>query len=180
MALSVYEVVKGISQAIANKHHGATDENGKAVDIGLKRDDQPINDQQVMDGFGISMHGNTLVIRYHSVEPIQSLHQKKYEKQVEMRIDEIKRYITKEFDRLTGNSLRLKEMGDVKVLVETANRVKVIVKAQRAFEILNLKGRVDAVGSQSSREKLEQIADSNKQMMKKPAKPKNVTRKDKK
>ena len=29
MALSVYEVVKGISQAIANKHHGATDENGK-------------------------------------------------------------------------------------------------------------------------------------------------------
>jgi hypothetical protein len=179
MALSVYDVVKGIQQAVANKHEGAIDENGKPVEIGLKREDQPITDKRVMDGFGIAMHGNTLLIRYHSVEPIQELHQKKFEKQVEARINDIKNFITKEFDKLTGTSLRLKEMGEVNVLVETGNRIKVMVKAQRAYEILNIKGNVDPIGSKSSAEKIESIAAANKKLMKGAVKPRNVTRKDK-
>jgi hypothetical protein len=179
MALTVYEVVKAIYEAASNKHEGAIDENGKPIEIGLKREDQPLNDKQVMDGYGIAMHGNTLMIKYHSIEPVAGLHQKKFEKQVEARIDDVKRHLQKEFDRLTGSALRLKEMGEVKVLVETGNRVKVMVKAQRAFEVLNIKGHVDAVGSTSSQERLDAIKDANKKLMKGKVKPKNVTRKDK-
>jgi hypothetical protein len=179
MALSVYDVVKGIWAAVHNKHEGAIDENGKPVEIGLKREDQPITDKKVMDGFGISMHGNILLVRYHSVEPIQDLHQKKFEKQVESRINEIVAYIKKEFDKHTGSSLRLKEAGEVSVLVETGNRIKVMVKAQRPYEVLNLKDSVNLVGNKSSTEKIEAIAAANKKLVKGALKPRNVTRKDK-
>lgn len=145
MPLSVYDIVKGISQAVSNKHHGATDDIGKPIEIGLKREDEPIRDQKVMDGFGVSMHGNMLILRYHSVEPIRELHQKKFEKDVERRIADIKNYIVKEFSKYTNNSLRLKEVDEIKVMVETSNRMKAMVKAQQKYEILNFKDAVDAV-----------------------------------
>ena len=150
MALSVYDVVKGISQAIHNKHHGAIDENGKPVEIGLKREEQPIRDQKVMDGFGVAFHGNVLIIKYNSFEPLASLHEKRFEKEIERRIGEVKSFITKEFNKTTGHNLRLKEVGEVKVLVETANRVKALVKAMMAYEVLNLKDAVDTVGEPSA------------------------------
>lgn len=156
MGLSVYQVVQGIYEAIKNKHHGARDENGKLVEIGLKREDQLITDQQVMDGFGVSMHGNLLIIKYHSVEPIASLHQKRFEKEVERRIDEIKRYIQKEFEKVTGSSLRLKESGDISILVESNNRVKIMVKAMMPYEVLNLK-EVAPVADTSPVEKIKEM-----------------------
>jgi len=179
MALSVYEVVKGIYQAIHNKHHGATDENGKLVEIGLKREDQPIRDQKVIDGFGISLHGNMLLLRYSSHEPLSHLHDKKFEREMERRLDEIKKFIQKEFQKNTGSSLKLKEAGEIKVLVETSNRVKAMIKAMMVYEVLNLKDHVDPVGCNSCADKIEEIEAQNKAMMKKALKPRNVLRKEK-
>ena len=179
MALTVYEVVKGIYEAVKNKHHGAIDENGKPVSIGLKREDQPIRDQRVMDGFGIAMHGPILMIKYHSFEPIRELAQKKFEKEVERRINEIKSYIQKEFNRVTGTALRLKDADDLHVLVETPNRVKILVKAQMAYEVLNLKDEVGIVANSSAEreQKLSEIEAANKKLVKGALKPKNRTEK---
>ena len=157
MGLSVYQVVQGIYEAIKNKHHGARDENGELVEIGLKREDQPITDQQVMDGFGVGIQGNLLMIRYHSTEPISNLHQKRFEKEVERRIEEIKKYIQKEFEKVTGSSLRLKEANEIKILVESSNRMKAIIKAMMPYEILNLKEQVQSVGQKSSVEKIKEM-----------------------
>ncbi len=179
MALSVYEVVKGIAEAIHNKHHGARDENGELVEIGLKREDQPITDQRVMDGFGVSMHGNMLLIRYNSHEPLANLHEKRYEREIERRIEDIRKFIQKEFLKNTKNSLRLKETGEVKVVVESSNRVKAMIKAMMAYEVLNLKDKVGLVGCHSCTDKIEEIEARNKAMMKKVLKPRNVTRKEK-
>ena len=180
MPLSVYDVVKGISQAVHNKHDGAIDENGKPVVIGLKREEQPLIDRAVMDGFNIVMHGNMLVIKYHSYEPIRNLHEKKFEKEVERRIEEVRSHIAKEFSKLTGSNLRLKPLEDIKVLVETGNRVKVMVKAMMAYEILNLKGAVDVVSGPSAiakdnQAKMDSYYDAQRKLVKK-AKPVNVTR----
>ncbi len=177
MALSVYEVVRGISEAIANKHHGALDDKGMVQEIGLKREDQPIVDQRVMDGFGVSMHGNMLILKYSSQEPIANLQQKRFEKEVERRIEEIKRFIQKEFEKATGSGLRLKEAGEIKVLVETSNRVKAMVKAMMPYEVLNLKDAVDTVGGPSGAEKLEQMSDYYKKLEKGKLKSRNDTRK---
>jgi hypothetical protein len=182
MALSVYDVVKGISQAIHNKHHGATGENGELVEIGLKREEQPLLDQRVMDGFGVSFHGNMLIIKYNSFEPLTNLHEKRFEKEVERRIGEVKAFIVKEFNKVTGQNLRLKEVGEVKVLVETGNRIKALVKAMMPFEVLNLKD-VAVIGEPSvvakgNLERMKQYFGKQEKMVKK-AKASNVTRKEK-
>ena len=177
MALSVYDVVRGISQAIHNKHHGATDSQGKLIEVGLKREDQPITDQRVMDGFGVSMQGNLLVIKYNSIEPIANLKEKRFEKEVERRIEEIKKFIQKEFEKVTNTGLRLKEVGEIKVLVETSNRVKAMVKAMMPYEVLNLKDNVGIVGCLSCMTKIEEMDAYYKKLEKGKLKAKNDTRK---
>jgi hypothetical protein len=180
MALSVYDVVKGISQAIHNKHHGAIDENGELVEVGLKREEQPIVDQRIMDGFGVSFHGNMLIIKYNSFEPLMNLHEKRFEKEIERRIEEVRKFIVKEFSKVTGQNLRLKEAGEVKVLVESSNRIKALVKAMMPYEVLNLK-EVAVIGEPSvvakgNLEKMKEYFGKQEKMVKK-AKPANVTRK---
>lgn len=177
MALTVYQVVQGISQAIANKHHGALDEKGNIQEIGLKREEQPIRDQKVMDGFGVVLHGDKLIIKYHSVEPIRELHQKKFEKEVERRINDIKNYIVKEFSKHTGSALRLKEAGELSVLVETSNRVKAMVKAVMGYEVLNLKEVAPVTPDSHAKEKLEQMTAYYKGLEKGKLKPQNRTTK---
>lgn len=176
MALTVYEVVRGISQAIANKHHGALNDKGELQEIGLKREDQSIVDQKVMDGFGVSMHGNLLILKYNSHEPLANLKEKRFEKEVERRLEEIKRFIQKEFEKHTGSALRLKEAGEIKVLVETSNRVKAMVKAMMPYEVLNFKESVDVVGSKTSTDKLSEMDDYYKKLQPK-GRPKNDKRK---
>lgn len=177
MALSVYDVVKGISQAVANKQHGAVDADGKLIEIGLKREEQPITDQKVMDGFGISLHGNMLMIKYHSVEPIRELHQKKFEKEVERRINDIKNYIAKEFAKHTGSQLRLKEAGDISVLVETSNRMKAMIKAIMGYEVLNLKEVAPVAPTEVAKQNLERMDAYYKKLEKGKVKPQNVSTK---
>lgn len=177
MALSVYDVVKGISQAVANKHHGAIDADGKTIEIGLKREEQPIRDQKVMDGFGIALHGNMLIIKYHSVEPIRELHQKKFEKEVERRINDVKNFIVKEFSKATGSSLRLKEAGDVSILVETSNRMKAMVKAVMGYEVLNLKEVAPVAPTEVAKQNLERMDAYYKKLEKGKVKPQNVSTK---
>jgi len=177
MALSVYDIVKGISEAVANKHHGAIDENGEPVSIGLKREDQPIRDQKVMDGFGIALHGDKLIIKYHSVEPIRELHQKKFEKEVERRITDVKGFIVKQFSKITGSQLRLKEVGEISVLVETSNRMKAIVKAVMGYEVLNLKEVAPVAPSDIAKQNLERMDAYYKKLEKGKVKPQNVSTK---
>lgn len=177
MALSVYEVVQGISEAVHNTFHGATDENGKLIEIGLKREEQPILDQKVMDGFGVSMQGNLLILRYSSHEPLTNLHEKRFEREIERRIEDIKKYIQKQFERHTGNALRLKEAGEIKILVESSNRIKAIIKAMMPFEILNLKDKVGIVGCKSCSDKLEEMNAYYAKLEKGKLKAKNDTRK---
>lgn len=183
MALSIYDVVKGISQAIHNKHHGALDENGELVEIGLKREEQPIRDQRVMDGFGVAFHGNMLIVKYNSFEPLTNLHEKRFEKEIERRIEEVRKFIVKEFNKTTGQNLRLKELDEVKVLVETGNRVKALVKAMMAYEVLNLKEVTPVVEAPNvhatgNLQKMKEYFGKQEKAVKK-VKLANVTRKDK-
>ena len=59
------EIVRGISQVLANSYDGALDENGDPIKIGLRREEVKITDKRVMDGFGCTIAGN-LRISYQS------------------------------------------------------------------------------------------------------------------
>ena len=90
------KIVNGISQAVANSHDGAIDENGDPVLIGLKREEGvPITDKRVMDGFNVSFYGDQLCVHYHSEVFLKEVHDKKFESNVEQMIENIVSFIKK-------------------------------------------------------------------------------------
>ena len=61
------EIVRGISQVLANSYDGALDDKGEPIKVGLRREEgHPILDSRVMDGFKVSFHGPQLCIYYHA------------------------------------------------------------------------------------------------------------------
>lgn len=135
---SVIEVINGISQAVHAKHHGG-------AKIGLRREMEnlvqgvSLYDGRVMDGFGIQFMDDKLIIKYHSETPLCDIHDKNFETDVRHIMKEISGFIKDEYKKVTKDSLRLTEHGDIKILVQTANRRTAIVTANQAYEVGNLK-----------------------------------------
>ena len=179
---TVYDIVKGISQAAANAYDGSHDErysfDGKTRTAGLKREmGDPINDSRVMYGFGVKFHGDQLLVTYQSEIPIKDFHNSKYDEDVEQTYSDIIKFLKKEYKAVTGESLSLTEIGPADIHLQNMSRVRSWVQAVKAYKIGKIDG-VEPVTSKSERrlEKefkkfLELSTDKN---------PKNVTRKKEK
>ena len=142
------EIVRGISQVMANSYDGALDDNGEPIKIGLKREDgHPINDSRVMDGFRISLPGNMLCIHYHAEIKLKDVHDKNFESDVGQMIKAIAKFIKKEYKKITGNSLSLKPSGEIDALVQNTSRVRTWVQAKQYYTIGGV--NADAVGEES-------------------------------
>jgi len=138
------EVVRGISQVMANSHDGATDENGEPIKVGLKREEgDPLIDSRVMDGFKVSFHGgNQLCIHYHSELKLKDVYAKGFESDLEQMINDIAKFIKKEYKKVTGSALSLSPTGELDAIVQNTSRVRTWVQAKRYYDI----GGVDAEG----------------------------------
>ena len=103
------EIVRGISQVMANTYDGAHDENGEPIKIGLKREEgHPINDSRIMDGFKVSFYGNQLCIHYHAEVKLKEVYAKDFESDLEQMIEDIASFLKKEYKKVTGSALSLK------------------------------------------------------------------------
>lgn len=134
------EIIRGISQAAANAYDGAHVEgyssDGKARTIGLKREEgNPLVDKRVMDGFGVSFHGNKLKINYHAEIKLKEVYGNNFESDIESMINEIANFLKKEYKVVTGDSLTLTAEGDVSVLVQNTSRVRTWCQAHRMYNI---------------------------------------------
>ncbi len=135
----VMSVVNGISQAVANKHHGS------GAKIGLRRETEELvqgvslYDGRVMDGFGIQIMNDHLIIRYNSEVPLCDIHDKNFETEMRRTMKDISSFIKDEYKKVTRETLRLTEYGDIDILVQTVNRRTGLVTASQKYEIGNLK-----------------------------------------
>ena len=94
----VLEIVRGISQVMANAYDGAMDENGEPVKIGLKREEEvDITDKRVMDGFKVQMAGDTLMIKYHAEVTMKEAKDKGFESDLEQMMADISSFLKKEY-----------------------------------------------------------------------------------
>ena len=135
------EIVRGISQVMANSHDGALDDKGEPIKVGLKREEgDPITDSRIMDGFKVSLYGNQLCLHYHSEINLKDTHDKNFESDLEQMISDIAKFIKKEYKKITGSSLSLKAVGEVDAIVQNTSRVRTWVQAKQYFDI----GGVDA------------------------------------
>lgn len=112
---TVMEIIQGLSQVAANSYDGARDEDGKRKETGLKRDEEvAIRDKRVIDGFTMRLHhGNKLCVMYTTEVLLSDIAEKgKYEDNLLQDVADVVSYIKKEFRKVTGSSLALKELKD--------------------------------------------------------------------
>jgi hypothetical protein len=121
---STLEIIRGLGQAAAGVYDGSHDErysdNGDEYKAGLKREaGDPILDKRVMDGFSVRFYGNSMILSY----------------QGEVSINEIKKFLQKEYKKITGNSVRLSAKGEPSMMVQSTSRVRNWVQASQHYTI---------------------------------------------
>jgi len=144
------EIVRGISQVMANSHDGALDENGEPIKVGLKREEgHPINDSRVMDGFKVSFCGTQLCVHYHSETKLKEVYAKGFESEIEQMIGKIASFIKKEYKKVTGNTLSLKKVGEMDAIVQNTSKVRVWLQAKCYYDIGGLDSDTEAINGDS-------------------------------
>ena len=123
---TVYEIVQGLSQAAANAYDGALNEKGEPIEAGLRREEgDPILDKRVIDGFKVKFSGDAMCINYQSEVKLKEVYAGGFEDEMARRINEIKKFLQKEYKAITGESVKITPMkeDEMKVLVQSVSRV---------------------------------------------------------
>lgn len=180
---TVYEIIKGISQAAANAYDGAHEEtlqaDGLARKVGLAREDgHYINDRRVMDGFKVQFHGPILRVKYQAEVRIKDVKDSGFENDIGQRLADIVKFLKAEYKKITGDKLTLTKEGDHHVLVQRISNYRTDCQAHCDYRIGGLKdvGEVEA-GSEDT--KLNKAVRAWLELGPKNKRPSNDTRKGK-
>jgi len=138
------EIIQGLAQAAANAYDGAHDErftlDGQVRKVGLQREEGcPIMDSRVNDGFSVKFYGSKLCINYQSDIRLKDVHGGKFEQDIARQLNEIKKFLQKEYKAVTGNSVTLTSDGEPKILVQSTSRVRTFVQAYQHYKISGVK-----------------------------------------
>ena len=141
---NILEIIQGLGQAAANAYDGAHDEryshDGVARKVGLKREDgDPILDSRVMDGFKVKFYGNKICIKYQADIKLKEIYSGDFENEMERMLNEVKKFLQKEYKAITGNSVTLTKDGDINILATSTSRVRSFVQAYRHYNISGIK-----------------------------------------
>ena len=151
---NILEIIQGLAQAAANSYDGAHDErhvrDGEVKKVGLKREEGcPIMDKRVMDGFSVKFYGHRLCIQYQSDIMLKDVYSGNFSNDIERTLNEVKKFLQKEYKAITGKSITLSKDGDVTILATSVSRVRSFVQAQQHYTISGIKADPDAGGSEN-------------------------------
>lgn len=134
---NIIDIVNGISQAAANAYDGALDDKGEPQKIGLKREEGDlVLDTRVIDGFNVSISGNTLILKYQGEILLKDVYKGDFEGEIAQRLQDIVSYLKKEFKKITGNALTLTKIDkEPNVLVQSLSKIRSWVQADCSYKI---------------------------------------------
>jgi len=143
MSSNTLEIIQGLAQAAANAYDGAHDERfvreGEDAKVGLRREEGcPIMDSRVMDGFGVSFYGNMMCLKYQSDIKLREVHAGGFEDEIARVMNEIKKFLQKEYKKVTGKSVTLTLEGETDILVQSTSRVRSFVNAKQHYKVSSL------------------------------------------
>ena len=144
MSSNTLEIIRGLAQAAANSWDGAHDEryalDGQVRKVGLAREDGcPIMDKRVNDGFKVKFYANSICINYQSDVMLKEVKDSKFEQEMERMLNEIKKFLQKEYKSITGNGITLTKKGEPKILVQSVSNVRTFVQAYQHYTISGIK-----------------------------------------
>lgn len=143
---TTYEIIKHLNQAAKNAWDGSHDkrfnpDNEKKV--GLKRE-KPYEEYRIFDSFNVKIGGNILTIVYNSQITTKEYHEnKKLKQDCEQTINDIVKYLKKEYKALAGKSIKLKKSGDVDVFAQHISSLRNTLVATQSFEITGIESDED-------------------------------------
>ena len=140
MSSNTLEIIQGLAQAAANAWDGGHDErftlDGQVRKVGLKREEGcPIMDQRVNDGFGVKFYGDGMCINYQSDTRLKDVQDPKYEQEIERMLNQVKKFLQKEYKAITGKSITLTKKGDPSIIVQSTSNVRTFVQAYQHYKI---------------------------------------------
>ena len=122
MSKETLEIIRGLSQAAANAYDGAHDErfslDGQQRQVGLMREEGcALIDKRVIDGFKVKFYGDSIIINYQSDVMMRNLKNDNFENEIARTINEVKKFLQKEYKAVTGNSVSLTKKGEPQITV---------------------------------------------------------------
>ena len=140
MSSTTLEIIQGLAQAAANVYDGAHDErfsyDGESRSMGLRREEGcPLMDSRVMDGFKVRFYGDSMILSYQSDILLKEVYAGKFEQDIESMLNDIKKFLQKEYRKVTGKSVTLTAKSEPNILVQSTSRVRSFVEAQQHFTI---------------------------------------------
>ena len=144
MSKETLEIIRGLSQAAANAYDGGHDEryalDGQTRQVGLQREKgHPILDKRVIDGFKVKFYGDSMIINYQSDVMMKDLKDGRFENEIAQTINEVKKFLQKEYKAVTGKSVSLTKKGECQMIVQTTSRVRTFVQAYQHYKVGGLK-----------------------------------------
>jgi len=181
---TVYDIIKGINQAAANggwdgAHEESLQADAKARDAGLKRQEgHYINDRRVIDGFNVVFHGPILRIKYQSEVLMKDVKKNGFEDEIIRHLEDIVKFLKKEYKAITGDTLALTKEGEHKILVQRISNYRTDCQAQCDYRIGGLTDVIDINGG-SEEDRLDKAVRDWLALGPKNKRPSNDTRKGK-
>ena len=138
------KVVQGLAQAVsdikANGHDERYAYDGEARPAGLKREEGDIIlDPRVNDGFSVRFMGHMMCIMYQADIQLKDIYGGKFENEMQLMINQVKKAIQKEYKKVTGNSVTLTAQGEPDIMAQSVSRVRNFVQAVQHFKISGIK-----------------------------------------
>jgi hypothetical protein len=180
---TVYDIIKGINQAAANAYDGSSEASmaadGKARTAGLTREDgHYINDRRVMDGFKVVFHGPILRIKYQAEVRIQDVKDNGFEDGIIRHLEDIVKFLKKEYKDITGDTLSLSKEGDHDILIQRISNYRTDCQAHCDYRIGGLTD-VGGINTGSEEDRLDDAVKSWLELGPGKKRPSNDTRKGK-
>ena len=140
MSSKTLEIIQGLAQAASNGYDGAHDErhtlDGQVRKVGLQREEGcPLTDSRVIDGFSVKFYQNRICINYQSDVQLREVYANDFESEISRRLNEVKKFLQKEYRAITGKSVSLSANGEVQILVQSTSRVRSFVQAYQHYKI---------------------------------------------
>jgi len=142
MSKEILEIIEGLAQAAANvsydgaQHLENYSHDGQVRKVGLMREEGiPLLDKRVIDGFKVKFYGDSMIINYQSDVMMRDLKENGFENDIVRTINEVKKFLQKEYKTITGKSVSLTAKGEPQVIVQTTSNVRTFVQAYQHYKI---------------------------------------------
>lgn len=137
------DIIKGISQVMANTYDGAKDKDGNVLHKTIKFDAgkgvETYEMRDMIKGFRARISGNKLIVSFQTELTSKEAHDPKLESNIESDIADSIKYLKKEFKKVTGKELSLKQSGEMKMRVESTSRMRTFATATCTYDIGGVK-----------------------------------------